>query len=69
MESDEFQRGEDLALLHALEHDISELEAALERIEAGSFASCEVCGVAIPAQRIAMSPIARACCDHHEANA
>jgi len=54
---------EDVALeLLGKESDIlSEVEAALARIEAGSFGLCTNCGAALTSERLAALPYARSC--------
>jgi sigma-B regulation protein RsbU (phosphoserine phosphatase) len=47
-----------------LDHLISEIDAALERIEAGSFGICESCHDTIDADRLAHNPLIRFCLDH-----
>jgi RNA polymerase-binding transcription factor DksA len=41
--------------------ELDQIERALERIEAGSFASCEVCGAGIDPDRLAIVPYASRC--------
>jgi RNA polymerase-binding transcription factor DksA len=54
-------------ILEAIEQSaLSELECidvALERIEAGTFAKCDECGQAIPAERLRLVPHATRCWD------
>ena len=38
-----------------------EIDAALDRIAAGTYGSCVHCGSAIPVERLQMRPFARAC--------
>jgi RNA polymerase-binding protein DksA len=40
---------------------IAELDAALDRLAAGSYGTCEGCGEAIPPDRLAARPSARLC--------
>jgi RNA polymerase-binding transcription factor DksA len=40
---------------------LEEINAALERIDAGTFGSCEVCGQEISSQRLQAIPVARQC--------
>ena len=42
---------------------IEEIDAALQRIEEGSYGVCEVCGEPIGAQRLSAIPWARLCID------
>ncbi|WP_199221860.1 TraR/DksA C4-type zinc finger protein [Limnohabitans sp. 2KL-17] len=48
------------------EHETAELgdiEAALERIQAGTFGLCTDCGVTVPANRLTAYPTAKRCID------
>ncbi len=40
---------------------IADIEHALERLDAGSYGTCEECGVAIPFERLEAIPAARFC--------
>ena len=40
---------------------LDQIEAAIERIEDGSYGQCETCGVEIPASRLAAIPYAAEC--------
>ena len=44
-----------------LQTTLDEIEAALARIDAGSYGSCVRCGSAIPVERLQMRPFAGAC--------
>ena len=44
-------------------HELAELDAALERLERGSYGSCQTCGGAIGRQRLRAIPEARFCID------
>lgn len=50
-----------LGLLHNEEQLIEEINAALERIERGTFGRCEACGREIPRRRLDVLPHARHC--------
>ena len=52
---------EQVILAQNEEQLLEEVEAALERIEAGSFGSCELCGREIPKQRLDALPQAATC--------
>ena len=53
--------------LEAADADMRAVEAALGRIDAGSFGRCEVCGGDIAAETLAEAPLARACAAHDAA--
>jgi RNA polymerase-binding transcription factor DksA len=59
-----FERAQVAALLDAARRRLAELDAALERVEAGTFGRCEVCGQPIPAERLEVRPFARTCVGH-----
>lgn len=44
-----------------LQRTIAEIDAALVRIEAGTYGSCERCGGAIPEERLELRPFAGRC--------
>lgn len=45
----------------SLERTVQEIEAALSRIEAGTYGACVGCGFAIPAERLELRPFASTC--------
>jgi DnaK suppressor protein len=61
MGSEVEEREKDLAVLMRLENEMAEVEAALERIDAGRFGICEACGQPIPDARLEAKPAARYC--------
>lgn len=56
-----FDRAQVQALLDAARHEVAEVEAALGRIEAGTYGACERCGAVIAAERLQARPVARTC--------
>ena len=52
---------EDLA---AAEAELDAVEHALERLDDGSYGSCEVCGTALDDAQLAGDPTARYCSGH-----
>lgn len=44
-------------------HELDELEAALERIDKGTYGTCQMCGGAVGRQRLRAIPEARFCID------
>ena len=56
-----------LARRASLERTLEEVEAALARIDAGTYGACTGCGGAIPAERLELRPYAAACvaCSAH----
>ncbi len=53
----------DYTLEENSEHVLAEIDAALERIEAGTFGKCESCGKEIPEERLEALPYATQCID------
>jgi DnaK suppressor protein len=59
-----FDRERDLSLLESLEHEMDEVQAALDRLEDGSYGKCEVCGRPIGDERLEAVPETRYCIEH-----
>ena len=53
-------------LVAVFEGRYNSIKAALVRIEAGTFGTCEVCGAPIEEKRLMISPTARTCMTHLE---
>ena len=53
----------DYTLEENSEHVLSEIEAALERIEAGTYGTCRTCGQPISEERLEAIPYATQCID------
>ncbi len=51
-------------ILQQLEKQLSDVDAALEQIEKGTYGLCEVCGKPIEIARLEASPSARTCKSH-----
>ncbi|WP_067499305.1 TraR/DksA C4-type zinc finger protein [Actinoplanes sp. TFC3] len=56
-----YERAQLTALLDAKRRLISELDEALQRLDAGTYGVCERCGNAIPGERLEARPAARTC--------
>lgn len=54
----------DLERLAVIERELDDVSRALERLDDGSYGSCEVCSAAIPDDVLADAPAARRCADH-----
>ncbi len=50
-----------LSLEHSLESKLKDVNAALEKMEGGSYGDCEKCGKAIEEKRLEVCPEARLC--------
>lgn len=61
--TDNFEQEFTLSLLHNEEQLLEEIDAALDRIQKGTFGQCEECGTAIPRPRLQAVPYARLCVD------
>jgi DnaK suppressor protein len=55
------ERGEAGRLATELREALDEVEAAIQRLEAGNYGRCEVCGKPIGAARLEAMPAARLC--------
>ena len=56
--------GENRVLYDQLRQDLDDIEKALERMDAGTYGTCEVCGNEIGAARLEVMPSTRVCIDH-----
>jgi len=62
--SETADRTRDLGTIEELERDLAEIDAALRRLEEGTYGLCEVCGRPIPDERLAANPTARYDIEH-----
>jgi DnaK suppressor protein len=56
-----FERSQIGALVRQVRHHLAELDAALARVDAGTYGACEACGSAIGDARLDALPAARTC--------
>lgn len=56
--------GENLTLAASLRDQLEDVDAALVRLDEGTYGSCETCGEAISAARLEAMPAARRCIQH-----
>lgn len=56
-----------LARLEQIDADLEGVEQALARLDAGSYASCEVCGTVLADELLAADPVRRRCPGHADA--
>jgi RNA polymerase-binding transcription factor DksA len=59
-----FDQERDLSLLKSLENEMDEVQAALDRLEDGTYGRCEACGRSIGDDRLGAFPATRYCVDH-----
>src|SRR5438445_9115109 len=67
--SDNFEQEFTLSLMENEEGTLDAIEAALERLDSGTYGLCEECGVKIPKARllaIPYAPFCVKCTQHHE---
>ncbi len=58
------ERGETERLANSLRETLDEVEAALAKLDAGTYGLCEECGEPIAAARLEAMPAARFCITH-----
>lgn len=56
-----FERSQVGALIRQARAHLAEVSAALDRLAAGTYGTCEACGSAIPSDRLEARPTARRC--------
>jgi RNA polymerase-binding transcription factor len=56
-----FERSQIEALARQAQHHLAEIDAALSRLDSGSYGTCEVCGAPIGEHRLEARPAARVC--------
>ena len=58
------ERGENRVLYDQLRRELDDIENALQRMDSGSYGTCEVCGDTIGADRLEVMPATRFCIQH-----
>ncbi len=56
-----FERAQVASVVEQAQQHLAEVDAALERVAAGSYGTCERCGQPIPPGRLDARPVARTC--------
>lgn len=56
-----FERSQIGSLVRQVEHHLAEVDAAIARLDAGTYGVCERCGSPIGAERLEALPAARTC--------
>ncbi len=62
--SETFERTKDLSLQEDLTGRLDDIARASEKVDDGSYGTCEVCGEPIPDERLEAMPAARYCLEH-----
>jgi len=62
-----FDRERDLSILEQVEAELADVEHALERLENGTYGTCEACGHVIDEARLEAQPATRFCVDDQAA--
>lgn len=62
--SETFERTKDLSVQEDVEGRLEDVKRALEKLDSGTYGVCEVCGEAIPDERLEAVPAARYCVQH-----
>lgn len=65
--SDAFEREKDFSILEQINAELDDVERALQRLDDGSYGTCEACGGTIPDERLEVVPAARFCIEHQAA--
>ncbi|MDF2963415.1 MAG: transcriptional regulator, TraR/DksA family [Paenibacillus sp.] len=63
-----FERGRDLALNETISKQLDEINLSLEKMKTGQYGKCEVCGKAIPFERLEAIPYTSCCVEHAAQN-
>ena len=58
-----FEREKDFSILEQIEAELADVERALERLDDGSYGTCEACGKPISEERLEALPATRFCLD------
>ena len=59
--SETFDREKDLSILEQVEAELADVAHALERLDQGTYGTCEACGQPIADERLEAIPAARCC--------
>ena len=59
-----YERSQVAALIDQAEEHLGEIDAALARLDEGTYGLCVVCGRRIPEERLEARPTARTCVEH-----
>jgi RNA polymerase-binding transcription factor DksA len=59
----------DLVGLARIEAELADVARALERLDEGTYGTCEACAAVLPDERLAAEPAQRFCSEHQPATA
>jgi RNA polymerase-binding transcription factor DksA len=62
--SETFEREKDFSILERVEAELADVERALQRLDEGTYGTCEACHGAIGDARLEALPAARFCVEH-----
>jgi RNA polymerase-binding transcription factor DksA len=62
--SDAFEREKEFSILDRVQAELDDVERALQRLDDGSYGTCQACGCAIDDDRLAAVPATRFCLEH-----
>lgn len=62
-----FEREKDLSILENVEAELADIEHALERLNDGTYGTCEACGRPIDDERLEAMPATRLCLEDQSA--
>lgn len=66
--SETFERTKELSVQEEVAGHLDDVTLAFEKLDAGTYGKCEVCGEAIPDERLEALPAARYCIEHQAAH-
>jgi RNA polymerase-binding transcription factor DksA len=62
--SDAFEREKEFSILEQVQAELAAVDRALQRLDDGTYGTCDVCGTTITDERLAVMPAARFCIGH-----
>lgn len=65
--SETFERTKELSLQEDLDGRLADVTRALDKLDSGTYGTCETCGEPIPDERLEAVPAARFCVEHQAA--
>lgn len=66
--TDTYERGKDIALFEHITQQLEDVDVALEKMQNGTYGTCEVTGKEIPFERLKALPTARTVIEHSKEN-